>query len=581
MFSKFSDQNKKKFPICFYICLNCQKLIILNSIKLSYNNKIILNYECDCKKANIVLFDNYYLNLQMLYNTHKSKCKCGKKTGISYCYECKVYTCISCYLLHNNHFLLGKKIAYDLLCSCKQKSQGKCNTCNVYYCSSCLDEKHKNHHIVSFSELYNKIEKEEFDFYNKIDDSISKMTENIDSLKKKDIVNSLKELYSNLNTSFIKSRKYPHYYIMESLINMKITKLEYEKMRYKPRPIKPFLLILSDFKGKPPKKDIIRPKLHISCFQLLKNKKICLLIDTAEHQILQIYSENFKSLEVEINLNDKDENNYYDNKIFCFLPYQENSILLFGNGEIFKFTYKPFKNLLKKMTKNRPQIKDRFVRALYYKENSYIIKGQNIYMWNSITQKIVTLIKPPLSSDYAAFEMISNQLIFSDYDNLSTMFFDVEKKKIIKKLTFFEQENTNVDRKRVISILKVKELLILSLEVVRDSNQHCYYLSFCSFEEGKLIKSDCWSNDYKKVFIYFKALTDPFALGLTADRIIVLIDINIYQIILIDQSICFPRLYSVNTYTPFKYIEEYGNGAYIVTFPQEFICLIDFGKVYM
>ena len=571
MYSKFSIENKKKFPIYFFICLKCEKCIILNNIKLSYNNKIILNYECECKSSNIVLFDNYYNKLQIFYNFHKSKCKCGKKSGIAYCYNCKVYTCISCYLRHDNHYLLGKKIAYDLLCPCKKKSQGKCNTCSIYYCPSCLEEKHKNHQIISFSELYNKIENEELDFYNRIDDNISKMTKNIDELKKKEIVNSLKKLYSFLNNSYIKSRKYPHYHIMQSIINMKIGKLEYEKVRYKPRPTKPSFLIFNDFKGKTPFKDVNKPGIVISCLHILENKKIGLIINP--EQKLQIYSENFKYLEAELDLS--------FGRIKCFLPYQDNSILLFGNGEIFKFTYKPFTGLLKKLTKKGQKMNDCFYKAIYYNENSYIIKGNNIYLWNSKTQNIVTLIKLPLIYHFAAFEKVSDTLIFSIYEEDSFMYFDVEKKKIIKKFMFLNKDKT-YDICSVNSVLRIKELLLLSLELEDSVTNHITnYLNFYSLEEGHLIKSDYLGSGPRKYFLYIQAINDSFAFGLTPNRIMFLIDINIYQVILIDQSNYLPYQCASYSNYQFQYIEEYGNGLYIVTFDNKFISLVDFGKFFM
>lgn len=468
MYSKFSNEQNIKNPFYYPICYNCCNLIQIIKVMVNPHGKLILFYECKCTKKSRISFNKYESNLQIFYNLNKGKCKCGKKNGLVYCYECKVYSCLSCYLRHSNHLLFGTMVHYDILCTCNNIAEGKCETCNNFYCSMCLNNNHQNHKLTSFVEFYKKIQNDEFKFYNNINTNVEKLLENIIQTHKNEIKNSLNRLFLLIKESFIQSRQYPHYNIMRSLSNMKITKIEYEKILYRPK-VRSGAFIFNDYLGRPPQSNA-NFFSSAGCLTKIQNNKIALYLNGK----LQIYSENFQYLEFEEEVK----------LIYFILPCEDNILFLFGFGEIYQYTYTSTKKRIRKLYIRGKPSNDYYVKGIPLCSDIIIVMGKNgLYKWNVKKKTFSSLVKMPNDEQRKIIRQVKDNLFFFSFDNEKFIFYDVEKKKSLKNFIY---SKTLEKQFQIIDCLLLGNLFILS---VKDSALNGLYgkILIFSFQAHHLI----------------------------------------------------------------------------------------------
>lgn len=276
--------------------------------------------------------------------------------------------------------------------------------------------------------------------------NIEKLTENITQEHKIEIKNSLNRLFLLIKESFIQSSRYPQYNIMKSLINMKITKIEYEKMLYKPK-IRFGVFIFNDHLGRAslPHSQFFRTT---DCLTKLKKNKIALYLDNK----LQIYSENFQYLEFEEEIA----------PFYFILPYKDNLLFLFGFGKIYQYTFTS-KKIRKLYIKGKPS-NDCFLKGIPLSSDIIIVMGRNgLYKWNITKKTFNSLVKFPKDDDDKQLQLlkqVKDNLFLFFYDE-KIIFYDIEKKKIIKNIIY---SKTSDEKLLIKDCLLLGDLIILSVK---------------------------------------------------------------------------------------------------------------------
>lgn len=153
IFSGNGDRNQSKLVL---ICLKCCQFPKISKIKL-LNEKIMIDSICNCKKK-VFLLDEYF-------NTYRKKVISYSTVQNLSTFKYKLAILNSEHKQENIEIILPlNENQNDNKCECANIKEFYCNDCNYYLCRKCMDDQHREHIYLPYTDK-NFLSEKDFEIF--------------------------------------------------------------------------------------------------------------------------------------------------------------------------------------------------------------------------------------------------------------------------------------------------------------------------------------------------------------------------------------------------------------------------------